>query len=111
MTNTEGENNIDIEWLQSTVAAGGRLAVFDLEYTTWEGTNARRWSGPGEYFEVVQIGAVVLEFEPNLAEIACLEVLTRPVFNPLLSDYFTELTGISNADLAAGAVTFADGFA
>ena len=38
-------------------------------------------------------------------------MLTRPVFNPILSDYFTELTGISNADLAAGAVSFADGFA
>ena len=39
---------IDIEWLQSTVAAGGRLAVFDLEYTTWEGAAARHWSGQRE---------------------------------------------------------------
>ena len=111
MTNTGGEKAIDLEGLKSSVAAGGRLAVFDLEYTTWEGTAARRWSGPGEYFEVVQIGAVVLELKPNLPEIAAFEVLTRPVFNPILSDYFTELTGISNADLAAGAVSFADGFA
>ena len=111
MNNIEGENDIDIEWLQSTVAAGGRLVVFDLEYTTWEGTNARRWSGPGEYFEVVQIGAVFLELKPNLTEIAAFEVLTRPVFNPILSDYFTELTGISNADLEMAAVSFADGFA
>ena len=111
MTNTGGEKAIDLEWLKSGVAAGGRLAVFDLEYTTWEGTAARRWSGPGESLEVVQIGAVVLELKPNLPEIAAFEVLTRPVFNPILSDYFTELTGISNADLAAGAVSFADGFA
>jgi inhibitor of KinA sporulation pathway (predicted exonuclease) len=111
MTNTGGEKAIDLEWLKSSVAAGGRLAVFDTEYTTWEGTNARRWSGPGEYFEVVQIGAVVLELKSNLPEIAAFEVLTRPVFNPILSHYFTELTGISNADLAAGAVSFADGFA
>ena len=110
MNNTEGENDIDIEWLQSTVAAGGRLAVFDLEYTTWEGTNARRWSGPGEYFEVVQIGAIILELEPNLTEVAAFEVLTRPEFNPVLSEYFTELTGITNADLDTGKVSFAAGF-
>ena len=110
MTNTEGENDIDIEWLQSTVAAGGRLAVFDLEYTTWEGAAARRWSGPGEYFEVVQIGAIILELEPNLTEVAAFEVLTRPEFNPVLSEYFTELTGITNADLDTGAVSFGAGF-
>ena len=109
MNNIEGENDIDIEWLQSTVAAGGRLAVFDLEYTTWEGTNARRWSGPGEYFEVVQIGAIILELEPNLTEVAAFEVLTRPEFNPVLSEYFTELTGITNADLDTGAVSFGAG--
>lgn len=110
MNNTNGEAAIDLEWLKSSVAAGGRLAIFDLEYTTWEGANTRRWSGPGEYFEVVQIGAVVLQLEPNLTEIAAFEVLTRPVFNPILSDYFTALTGISNADLEVGAVSFADGF-
>ena len=110
MKSTNGEKAIDLEWLKTSVAVGGQLAVFDLEYTTWEGANARRWSGPGEYFEVVQIGAVVLDLEPNLSEIAAFEVLTRPVFNPILSTYFTELTGISNADLDAGAVSFADGF-
>ena len=110
MTNIEGENNIDIEWLQSTVAAGGRLAVFDLEYTTWEGTTARRWSGPGEYYEVVQFGVIILELEPNLTEVAAFEVLTRPEFNLVLSEYFTELTGITNADLDTGAVSFAAGF-
>ena len=110
MTNTEGENDIDIEWLQSTVAAGGRLAVFDLEYTTWEGAAARHWSGPGEYYEVVQFGVIILELEPNLTEVSSFEVLTRPEFNPVLSEYFTELTGITNADLDTGAVSFAAGF-
>ena len=110
MTNTADEKAIDVEWLKSCVVAGGRLAVFDFEYTTWEGAAARRWSGPGEYFEVVQIGAIVLELEPDLPEIAAFEVLTRPVLNPTLSDYFTELTGISNVDLELGALSFADGF-
>ena len=109
MTNTAGESAIDIEWLKSSVAAGGRLAVFDLEYTTWEGAAARRWSGQGEYFEVVQIGAIILELEPNLTEVAAFEVLTRPEFNPVLSEYFTELTGITNADLDTGAVSFGAG--
>ena len=110
MNNIEGENDIDIEWLQSSVAAGGRLAVFDLEYTTWEGAAARHWSDPGEYYEVVQFGVIILELEPNLTEVSSFEVLTRPEFNPVLSEYFTELTGITNADLDTDAVSFGAGF-
>jgi hypothetical protein len=34
------------------------IVIFDVEVTTWEGTWERRWSGEGEYREVVQIGAV-----------------------------------------------------
>ena len=34
------------------------ITVFDLEYTAWECSMARRWLAPGEFKEVVQIGAV-----------------------------------------------------
>ena len=34
------------------------VTVFDLEYTAWECSMARHWLAPGEFKEVVQIGAV-----------------------------------------------------
>ena len=38
-----------------------KLIVFDLEFTAWEGSLARHWLAPGEFKEVVQIGAVRLD--------------------------------------------------
>lgn len=70
-----------------------RLVVFDLEFTTWEGALARGWDGPGEHREIVQIGAVRLDAAFN--ETASLNILVRPRINPVLSNYFIELTGLS----------------
>jgi hypothetical protein len=36
----------------------GDFVVADLEYTAWEGALARGWSAPGDFREIVQIGAV-----------------------------------------------------
>lgn len=86
----------------------GSIVVFDLEITAWEGSLARSWSGPGEYMEVVQIGAVKLDAAMPMAERGSFEILVRPKKNPVLSDYFTALTGITNADLDREAVGFAE---
>lgn len=83
----------------------GRLVVFDLEYTAWEGSAARGWSGPGEHREVIQIGATALDAE-TLAETAALSVYVRPSRNPKLSAYITALTGITDERLAAEGVAF-----
>jgi inhibitor of KinA sporulation pathway (predicted exonuclease) len=80
--------------------AGETIVIHDLEYTAWEGSLARRWSGEGEYRELVQIGAVKLECHGEWTEIASFERFSLPEFNPVLSDYFTDLTGITNDDLA-----------
>jgi inhibitor of KinA sporulation pathway (predicted exonuclease) len=88
------------------VRHGTPIIVYDLEYTAWEGSLARRWGGEGEYRELVQIGAVKLEMADGFPEIASFERLCRPGFNPELSDYFTGLTGISNADLARAGNAF-----
>lgn len=69
--------------------------MFDLEWTAWEGSQARNWSGPGELQEIVEIGAVLLDAEDGLREIGALSVLVRPQRNPLLSGYFIRLTGIT----------------
>lgn len=89
-------------WPQS-----GDIVVADLEYTSWEGALERGWSGPGEHRELVQIGAVRLDAGAGFAESEAFEMLVRPAINPHLSDYFTALTGIDNAALAARGVALA----
>lgn len=78
------------------------FVVYDLEYTSWEGSMARRWSGQGEHREIVQIGAVRLDAQ--FRELASMEVLVLPLRNPILSDYFIGLTGITQERLQAEGV-------
>jgi len=82
---------------------------FDLEYTAWEGSMANRWLKPGEFREVVQIGAVKVDgasFEP----IAEFEVLVCPRINRTLSPYFENLTGITNAALTARGIDVGEAY-
>ena len=80
--------------------------VFDLEFTAWENSMAQRWLAPGEFTEVVQIGAVKLDVE-SFALLDEFEILVKPRINPLLSDFLVRLTGITNEALAARGVDFA----
>jgi len=75
-----------------------KIVVFDLECTTWEGAAARGWSGPGEHRELVQIGAALVETD-NFTELSLLKTLVRPSINPVLSDYFTNLTHITQEEV------------
>jgi inhibitor of KinA sporulation pathway (predicted exonuclease) len=83
-----------------------QLVLFDLEFTAWEGSMARAWSRPHEHREIVQIGAVRLDAE-TLEELAALDLLVLPRINSNLSDYFVELTGITNQAVAARGRNFA----
>lgn len=67
---------------------------------------ARDWSGPGEFREVVQIGAVRLN-GATLRERDQLDLVVRPRRNRVLSDYFVNLTGITNDRIAAEGLDFA----
>ena len=82
-----------------------QLTIFDLEFTAWEGSLARQWLAPGEFKEVVQIGAVRFCGE-GIASQESFDCLVRPRVNPRLSDYFTSLTGISNDRVAEEGVDF-----
>ncbi|MFF0729139.1 exonuclease domain-containing protein [Streptomyces sp. NPDC004134] len=73
------------------------IIVFDLEFTTWPGAPERDWSAPGELREIVQIGA--LRLDADFAVTDEFEILVRPVVNPRLSPYFSELTGIDQETL------------
>ena len=70
------------------------ITIFDLEYTAWECSMARHWLVPGEFKEVVQIGAVRLDAD-TLTVLDELEILVRPRINPHLSPYFETLTAWS----------------
>jgi inhibitor of KinA sporulation pathway (predicted exonuclease) len=82
--------------------------VYDLEFTAWDGSWAGQWMRPGEYKEIIQIGAVKVagDFSP----IETLNVLVRPRLNPVLSDYIQTLTGITNEALADRGVDFTEGY-
>ena len=84
-----------------------RFVLFDLECTSWEGAAARNWSGPGEHRELVQIAAALVEtkgFSPS----ATFRALVKPRINSRLSDYFIDLTHITQARLDEQGFDFAD---
>lgn len=90
---------------------GGLTTIFDLEFTAWEGSAARGWSGPDEYREIVQIGAVRVDGGNAFAEMDRFTAYVRPVKNPVLSDYFVSLTGITQADVDRHGVSFPEALA
>ena len=82
--------------------------VYDLEFTAWEGSMANHWLRPGEFQEVVQIGALKVDAEFAAGE--TLDVLVRPRLNPVLSSYLERLTGITNEEVRARGVDFAQAY-
>jgi inhibitor of KinA sporulation pathway (predicted exonuclease) len=81
------------------------VTVFDLEFTAWENSMKERWLAPGEFREVVQIGAV--RIDPHTFEAhGELNLLVKPRFNPVLSDYLVKLTGVTNAAIAERGMDF-----
>ena len=83
------------------------LTVFDLEFTAWECSMASHWLRPGEFKEVVQIGAVRLAADTFEVASGEFDILVRPRINPALSPYFEALTGITGEAVARRGVDFA----
>ena len=83
---------------------GRPYIVMDTEYTTWPGARERRWSGPGERREIIQIAAI--RFDADNVEQARFLRYLKPVFNPLLSELTIELTGIAQETLDVEGVPF-----
>jgi inhibitor of KinA sporulation pathway (predicted exonuclease) len=95
--------------LSPLLPESGALTVFDLEFTAWECSMASHWLRPGEFKEVVQIGAVRLD-ATTFRILDEFEVLIRPRINAVLSPYLENLTGITNASLAERGMDFAEGY-
>jgi len=87
-----------------------RIILFDTEYTAWEGSQARRWSEPWEHREIIQIAALQVDLNQDVAEVSHFNRLIRPERNPLLSDYIINLTGISQKTVDANGGRFSDAF-
>ena len=84
------------------------FVIFDTEYTTWKGCLQNGWQGQQKK-EVVQIAALKVDSDFNaLAEF---NRLCRPQINPVLSDYFMNLTGITNEQVVVHGVDFATAYA
>jgi inhibitor of KinA sporulation pathway (predicted exonuclease) len=90
--------------------ASPTITIFDLEYTAWECSTARHWLAPGEFREVVQIGAVKLDAD-SFAILDEFDALVCPRFNQVLSPYFEKLTGITNSQIARHGEDFATAYA
>ena len=83
--------------------------IFDLEFTAWEGSMRHRWLRPGEFREVVQIGAAKVD-PVSLDVLETFDVLVKPRINPQLSCYLEKLTGIDSAEVAANGHDFEAAF-
>jgi inhibitor of KinA sporulation pathway (predicted exonuclease) len=90
--------------------ASPTLTVFDLEYTAWECSMARRWLAPGEFKEVVQIGAIRLDAD-SFRVLDEFDILVSPRINAVLSPYFEKLTGITNEKIARHGADFSTAYA
>jgi len=82
-----------------------RFVIFDTEFTSWEGAQARDWSGENEHREIIQIGAVRVE---NLVEADTFCVYVKPKINPVLSDFIKNLTHISQNDVDSKGFVYKD---
>ena len=86
-----------------------RFVIYDTEYTAWEGSLERNWSGPNEYRELLQFGAVAVSMENgNLEANDRLLIHCKPTRNPELSPYIMNLTGISQLDIDTKGMPFAE---
>lgn len=77
--------------------------IFDTEYTTWPGCQEHGWHG-NQKKEIVQISA--LKVSNDLRVLDEFNVLCKPIINPVLSDYFTSLTHITNAQVKKNGIFF-----
>ena len=87
------------------IPADGAIIIFDTEFTCWEDSLARDWSGVGEAREVFQIGAVKVDTLNQFKVLAHFTKLVKPTRNPVLSPYAETLTGVTNGRLAQEGVS------
>ena len=83
--------------------------LYDTEYTSWEGSLQRLWTGEGEEREIVQISAILVKDLQSLNGTEFFSVYTKPICNPILSDYFKNLTGIEQHTIDNFGINISEG--
>lgn len=87
------------------------FVILDLEYTAWEGSIARQWSGKNEHREIIEIGALLVNLIEGKYYIKDIfNELVIPKKNKKLSTYITDLTGITNRKINESGVPFDSAF-
>ena len=86
----------------------GTVILYDTEWTSWPGFMESRWQQPGRYPEIIQIGAVKLDIAQNFKEVEAFQRFIIPKFNPTLSDYIIDLTGITQEKIDNEGVSFSE---
>tara|TARA_Y100000031_G_scaffold15279_1_gene16133 strand:- start:44 stop:601 length:558 start_codon:yes stop_codon:yes gene_type:complete len=84
-----------------------KYVILDLEWTSWKGNycgNNQEKRKSWQKREIIQIGAV--KFDKNYKIIDKLNIYVKAMFNPILSDYIKNLTGISQKKLEKKGMTF-----
>lgn len=87
------------------------FVIVDTEFTAWQGSNKRGWSLDWEHQEIVQIAALKIGYDKqsnSFKQLGEFNQFVRPVINPILSDYFIELTGITQSVVDEYGVGFDD---
>ena len=84
------------------------VVIYDLEYTTWVGAMEREWAGENECRELTRIGAIKADSD-TLEEKASFDCIIKPTIHEKVSDYFIELTGLSNDRLSQEGIDFFSG--
>lgn len=75
-----------------------QFIIVDGEFTTWEGAYPD-WDAPGQFREVIQVGALRFDVDMSVADMPTFESFAKPVCNPVLSNYCKGLTGITQANV------------
>lgn len=83
------------------------FVIFDTEYTSWKGCQENGWYG-GQKKEIVQIAAI--KVSDKLEVLDSFDVLCKPRINPVLSDYFVNLTHITNEQVAKYGKSFEEAY-
>jgi len=86
------------------------IVIFDGEYTAWQGSRERKWSEEWEHREVVQISGIRIN-PVTFEQIGdAFDEIVKPRINSVLSEYFINLTSITNEDVDARGIDFIEAF-
>lgn len=81
------------------------VIIYDTEFTSWEGSLENKWSREGEAKEIVQFSATKLKIDHDITSFMEFDYFVKPQKNKVLSEYFSNLTGISQKQVDADGIT------